>query len=176
MQFIVTMNGKTGADGADVLEGISFTVNKSNEDALDYCDDININYQRRNFPHRAEDGRWERAQIVEEHMNIIPVRWPGFDYEIIVQLDDRAMQMVMREVDSLDLAKVLMGSSLEVKDKIFKNMSKRAADLLKEEMVIMGDVNPDDIKAAQNKIVSIIAHLEDTGEIVIPGDFEKDLI
>jgi len=99
-----------------------------------------------------------------------------FVFEDIVMLDDKAIQKVMREVDSQGLAKALKSVDSEVQDKIFKNMSKRAASMLKEEMEYMGPVRLKDVEEAQQKIVSIIRHLEDTGEIVVARAGEDEIV
>jgi flagellar motor switch protein FliG len=99
-----------------------------------------------------------------------------FVFEDIVLLDDRSIQKVMREVDSQELAKALKSVDTEVQDKIFRNMSKRAAGMLKEDMEYMGPVRLKDVEESQQKIVSIIRHLEDTGEIVIARAGEDELV
>jgi len=99
-----------------------------------------------------------------------------FVFEDIVMLDDRSIQKVMREVDSTELAKALKSVDTEVQDKIFRNMSKRAASMLKEDMEFMGPVRLKDVEEAQQKIVSIIRHLEDTGEIVVARAGEDELV
>ncbi|MCL2758863.1 MAG: flagellar motor switch protein FliG, partial [Treponema sp.] len=77
---------------------------------------------------------------------------------------------------SQELAKALKSVDSEVQDKIFKNMSKRAASMLKEDMEYMGPVRLKDVEEAQQKIVSIIRHLEDTGEIVVARAGEDELV
>jgi flagellar motor switch protein FliG len=99
-----------------------------------------------------------------------------FVFEDIVLLDDRAIQKVLREVDTAELAKALRGVEGEVQDKIFKNMSKRAAALLKEEMEYMGPVRLKDVEETQQKIVSIIRKLEDSGEIVVARSGEDEMV
>lgn len=99
-----------------------------------------------------------------------------FVFEDITTLDDRSIQMVLREVDTHDLALAMKGSSDEVKDKIFKNMSKRASALLEDELKYMGPVRVKDVENAQLKVVSIIRKLEDAGEIVISRGGGEDLI
>jgi flagellar motor switch protein FliG len=99
-----------------------------------------------------------------------------FVFEDIVMLDDRSIQKVMREVDQQELSKALKSVDTEVQDKIFKNMSKRAAQMLKEDMEFMGPVRLKDVEEAQQKIVSIIRHLEDTGEIVVARAGEDELV
>lgn len=90
-----------------------------------------------------------------------------FVFEDIIQLDDRAIQQILREVDSKDLALALKGSSEEVAAKIQRNMSKRAADMLKEDMDYMGPVRLRDVEDAQQRIVNVIRKLEEAGEIVV---------
>jgi len=90
-----------------------------------------------------------------------------FVFEDIVMLDDRSLQMVLRDVDSKDLSLALKGTQGEVADKIFRNMSKRAADMLREEIEFMGPVKIRDVEEAQLKVVNVIRSLEDKGEIVI---------
>ncbi|MDR3020601.1 MAG: flagellar motor switch protein FliG, partial [Treponema sp.] len=114
-----------------------------------------------------EDEDPELAEEIKKRM---------FVFEDIVMLDDRAIQKVMREVDSQELAKALKSVDSEVQDKIFKNMSKRAANILKEDMEYMGPVRLKDVEEAQQKIVSIIRHLEDTGEIVVARAGEDELV
>jgi flagellar motor switch protein FliG len=99
-----------------------------------------------------------------------------FVFEDIVMLDDRAIQKVMREVDQQELSKALKSVDAEVQDKIYRNMSKRAAQMLKEDMEFMGPVRLKDVEEAQQKIVAIIRHLEDTGEIVVSRAGEDELI
>jgi flagellar motor switch protein FliG len=114
-----------------------------------------------------EDEDPELAEEIKKRM---------FVFEDIVMLDDRAIQKVMREVDSQELAKALKSVDTEVQDKIFRNMSKRAAGMLKEDMEYMGPVRLKDVEEAQQKIVSIIRHLEDTGEIVVARSGEDELV
>lgn len=90
-----------------------------------------------------------------------------FVFEDVVQLDDRAIQQVLREVDTKELALALKGASEEVNNKIRKNMSKRASDMLKEDIDFMGPVRLRDVEEAQQKVVNIIRKLEEAGEIVV---------
>ncbi|MDR2510125.1 MAG: flagellar motor switch protein FliG [Spirochaetaceae bacterium] len=99
-----------------------------------------------------------------------------FVFEDIVMLDDRSIQKVLREVDTQELSKALKSVDSEVQDKIYRNMSKRAASMLKEDMEFMGPVRLKDVEEAQQKIVSIIRHLEDTGEIVVSRAGEDELV
>ncbi|MCR5559401.1 MAG: flagellar motor switch protein FliG [Schwartzia sp.] len=90
-----------------------------------------------------------------------------FVFEDIVMLDDRSLQMVLREVDGKDLSLALKATPKEVATKVFKNMSTRAAEMLKEEIEFMGPVKIRDVEEAQQKIVNVIRNLEDKSEIVV---------
>lgn len=90
-----------------------------------------------------------------------------FVFEDIVLLDDRSLQLVLREIDSKDLALALKASSSEVADKVYKNMSKRAAEMLREEIQYMGPVRIRDVEEAQQKVVNVIRRLEESGEIIV---------
>jgi flagellar motor switch protein FliG len=99
-----------------------------------------------------------------------------FVFEDIVLLDDRAIQKVLREVDTAELAKALKSVDSEVQDKIFRNMSKRASTLLKEDMDYMGPIRLKDVEEAQQRIVAIIRKLEEQGEIVVARAGEEELV
>jgi flagellar motor switch protein FliG len=105
------------------------------------------------------------------------VRELMFVFEDIIHLEDRAIQRVLREVETKDLALALKGSVDTVKEKIFKNMSERAAGMLQEDMEYMGPVRSRDVQEKQTYIVGVIRALEATGEIVIArGTEEEDFI
>ncbi|MFC1725550.1 flagellar motor switch protein FliG [candidate division KSB1 bacterium] len=92
-----------------------------------------------------------------------------FVFEDIVLLDDRSVQRVLREVESKDLGLALKMSTDEVRELIFRNMSERASNLLKEELEYMGPVRVKDVEEAQLKIVEVIRNLEEDGEVIISG-------
>lgn len=102
------------------------------------------------------------------------VRELMFVFEDIVNLEDRAIQRILREVDTKDLAMSLKGTREDVKDKIFKNMSERAQAMLKDEMEYMGPVRAREVQEIQSKIVAIIRTLEVAGEIVVSRDNNED--
>ncbi len=99
-----------------------------------------------------------------------------FVFEDIVTIDDRAVQQVLKEVDVKDLATALKGVGPEVQEKIFSNMSERAVGMLKEDMEFMGPVKIRTVEEAQQKIVSVIRRLEETGEISIGRGEEEVLV
>lgn len=99
-----------------------------------------------------------------------------FVFEDVIVLDNNSIRRVLREIDMRDLAHALKGSSEEVKDRVFKNMSQRAGEMLKEDMEMMGPVRIRDVEAAQQKIVQVIRHLDEIGEIIISRGGEDALI
>lgn len=90
-----------------------------------------------------------------------------FIFEDIVNLDDRSIQRVIRDIENSDLQLALKIASDEVQDTIFRNMSKRMADTFKEEMEYMGPVRLRDVEEAQTRIVTTIRRLEEAGEVII---------
>ncbi|MCX7746995.1 MAG: flagellar motor switch protein FliG [Clostridia bacterium] len=90
-----------------------------------------------------------------------------FVFEDILTLDNRSIQRFLREVDNNQLAIALKGATEEVQKVIYTNMSKRLAEMIKEDLDFMGPVRLKDVEEAQQKIVNVIRKLEDAGEIVI---------
>ena len=90
-----------------------------------------------------------------------------FVFEDFITLDDRAIQLVLRQVDMKDLALALKGASPELQDKIFHNVSQRAAQMIKEDMEYMGPVRARVVNEAQQKIVNTFRRLEEACEILI---------
>lgn len=111
--------------------------------------------------HIMETLEIEEPELADE------IRKKMFVFEDILLLDDRAIQRVLRDVENSDLAVALKGANEEVKAAIFKNLSKRLAAMIKEDMEFMGPVRMKDVEEAQQKIVNIIRKLEDAAEIVI---------
>ena len=100
-----------------------------------------------------------------------------FVFEDILLVNDKGIQSVLKEVDNDELSLALKTASQELKDKIFKNMSERAAQLIQEDMQYMGPVRVSDVEQAQQKIVDIVRRLEDAGEIIIAGrGGEKEMV
>lgn len=90
-----------------------------------------------------------------------------FVFEDIVLLDDRSIQRVLREVENKDLALALKGANEDVRTRIFKNMSERMANMVRDELAYLGPVRVRDIEEVQQKIVGIIRTLEERAEIII---------
>jgi len=99
-----------------------------------------------------------------------------FVFEDIVKLPDPSIQRVLREVDPKDLAKAMRATNEDVQERIFKNMSKRASDMLRDEIKYMGPVRLRDVEESQQKIVQVIRRLDETGEIIIARGGEDAII
>lgn len=90
-----------------------------------------------------------------------------FMFDDIINIQDKDIQRIMREVERKDLALSLKTSDDDLKEKIFSNMSERAADLLKEELEYMGMIKLKEVEAAQARIINVIKSLEESGDIVL---------
>lgn len=111
--------------------------------------------------HIMETLEIENPELADE------IRRKMFVFEDIINLDDKSIQRVLREVDNNELAVALKGTSEDVQTVIFNNLSKRLATMIQEDMDYMGPVRLKDVEEAQQKIVNIIRKLEDSAEIII---------
>jgi len=92
-----------------------------------------------------------------------------FVFEDINLVNDKGIQAVLKEIDNDELAMALKTASEPLKEKIFGNMSERAASMVKEDMEYMGPVRLADVEAAQQRVVDVVRRLEETGELMITG-------
>jgi flagellar motor switch protein FliG len=92
-----------------------------------------------------------------------------FVFENLVDVDDRGMQAILREVQQEALMKAIKGTDETLKEKIMSNMSKRAAEMMKDDLEAMGPVRISEVEAAQKEILSIARRLSDAGEIMLGG-------
>jgi flagellar motor switch protein FliG len=134
-------------------------------DAKNYCDTINAL--------ELSGDSWVFAKILSENTQysldgLIPLRFS----DVIVKLDGKDIQKILREVDNHELTLALKDQDEMVKEKIFTNMSKRAAQMIKEDMEFCGPIRIADVKDCQEKILNIIRRLAEHGEIVIPYEGE----
>jgi flagellar motor switch protein FliG len=109
----------------------------------------------------------EMAQQIQDLM---------FVFENLLDVDDRAIQTILREVQQDALMKALKGADTELKEKILKNMSKRAAELLNDDLEAMGPVRVSEVEAAQKDILSVARRLADAGEIMLGGGGGEDFL
>ena len=148
-------------DEPDTAYGYYNRDNESN--AKMYCDTIN------NLELKGDT--WVFAKIIPANTQFTLDTFIPGKFNLILELDDRSLQKVLREVDAQELAIAIKHENEAIQEKVFRNMSKRASTMLKEDMEFVGPMRTQDTRKAQEKIVSIIHHLEEVGEIVInyPG-------
>lgn len=117
-----------------------------------------------------EDLEREDQELVEE------IRKRMFVFEDIITLDDQSIRRVLREIDFKDLAYALKGSSNEVNERILRNLSKRAGEMLQEDIEMLGPVRLREVEEAQQKIVQVIRRLDEAGEIIISRGGEDAIV
>lgn len=109
----------------------------------------------------------ELAQKIQDEM---------FVFENLLDIDDRSIQLLLREVQSESLIIALKGTSEELREKIFKNMSQRAAEMLRDDLEAKGPVRVSEVEAEQKEILKIVRKLADEGQIVIGGAGEESFV
>ncbi len=92
-----------------------------------------------------------------------------FVFDNLIDLDDRGTQSLLREVPGEQLQMALKGADEQLKEKILKNMSKRAAEMLEDDLEAMGPIRISEVEAAQKEILTIARRLSDSGEIMLGG-------
>jgi flagellar motor switch protein FliG len=96
-----------------------------------------------------------------------------FTFDDLITVDDRGIQMILKEITTDDLALSLKMAVDELRDKIFRNMSQRAVQILKEEIEAKGAVRVSDVERAQMNIVKVAKKLEEEGKIIAGGKGEE---
>ncbi|MEW5757147.1 MAG: flagellar motor switch protein FliG [Pseudomonadota bacterium] len=107
-----------------------------------------------------KDADPDLAQRIEDLM---------FVFDNLVDIDDRSLQSLLREINSETLVIALKGADEALKEKIFKNMSKRAAEMLRDDLEVRGPVRVSEVEAAQKEILAVARRLSDAGEIILGG-------
>lgn len=113
----------------------------------------------------------EKDQILADE-----IRKLMFTFDDLINIDDRGIQMILKEITTEDLSLALKMATEDLKNKIFKNMSQRAVQILKEEMEAKGAVKVSDVEKAQMNIVRVARRLEEEGKIVIGGKGAEELV
>ncbi len=130
-----------------------------------------------NLADRATEKAVLEGLEAEDPDLVEQIRRLMFVFEDIMRVDGKGIQAVLKEVDNDELALALKTASEDLKNKIFGNMSERAAQLIKEDMQFMGPVKISDVEAAQQRVVDIVRRLEESGDVVIQGrGGDSDLI
>ena len=130
-----------------------------------------------NLADRATEKSIMEGLEAEDPDLVEQIRRLMFVFEDIMLVNDRGIQAVLKEVDNDELSLALKTASDELKEKMFGNMSARAAELIKEDMEFMGPVRVSDVETSQQRIVDIVRRLEEAGEVMIQGrGGESDLV
>ena len=140
-----TGNRATSVGGAEAIANILTTLDKATEGGI-------------------MSKIAERDQLLAD-----TIRELMFVFDDLIKLDSRGMQELMKEVSKEDLPIALRGASPEIKEKFLKNMSNRAAEMLKDDMESKGPVKVSDVERAQQNILKVCRKLEEEGRIVIAG-------
>ncbi len=114
-----------------------------------------------------ESVRTHDAELAQKIMDEM------FVFEDILEVDDRGIQLVLREVQSESLIVALKGASEELREKVFKNMSQRAAEMLREDLESKGPVKLSEVESEQKEILKVVRRLSDEGQIVLGGKGEE---
>jgi flagellar motor switch protein FliG len=130
-----------------------------------------INHSDRSTERLILEGLEQRDQELAEE-----VRAHMFMFEDIVSLDDRAVQLLLRQVEAKELATALKGVRPDVRDKIVNNMSERAAVALQEEIEVLGPTRLKQVEEAQAQVVRQIRSLEESGQIIISRGGSDDFV
>lgn len=99
-----------------------------------------------------------------------------FVFEDVGKIDDRGIQLLLREIQSESLIVALKGATPELREKIFKNMSQRAAEMLRDDLEAKGPVRLSEVEAEQKEILKIVRRLADEGQIVLGGKGEESFV
>ena len=130
-----------------------------------------------NLADRSTEKNILEALETEDPDLVEQIRRLMFVFEDVILVNDKGIQAVLREIDNDELSLSLKTASEDLMEKIFRNMSERAVELVKEDMEYMGPVRISDVEAAQQRIVDVVRRLEDAGEIIIAGrGGEKEII
>ena len=97
-------------------------------------------------------------------------------FENLMDIDDRSIQLLLREIQSDTLVIALKGAARELREKIFKNMSKRASDIMREDLEAMGPVRVSEVEAQQKQILQVVRRLADEGQLVFGGKNEESYV
>ncbi len=92
-----------------------------------------------------------------------------FVFDNLIDVDDRGIQTLLRDVPQEVLQKALKGAEDNLREKIYRNMSKRAAEMLQDDIEAMGPIRVSDVEGAQKEILSVARRLADAGELMLTG-------
>lgn len=117
--------------------------------------------------HRLEEIDSELPQIFKSQF---------YSFDVFLKLDNRAIQKILRDVNGNDLAMALKGECEELQNKFFRNMSKEAAEFIKEDMEFLSPVYKSTVISAQQKILDVVYKLKESKDIAVPDYSAEDII
>jgi flagellar motor switch protein FliG len=117
-----------------------------------------------------ESVRGHDAELAQKMMDEM------FVFEDLLEVEDRGIQLILREVQSESLIVALKGAGEELREKIFKNMSQRAAEMLREDLEAKGPVKLSEVESEQKEILKIVRRLADEGQVMLGGKGEEEYV
>ncbi|MBY0261897.1 MAG: flagellar motor switch protein FliG [Phycisphaerales bacterium] len=161
----------------EVEKGLESRLSNMLTQSMEKAGGVNTVAEILNLADRATEKSIMEGLEADDPELVEEIRRLMFVFEDILKVDDKGIQGILKEIDNDELSLALKTASTELQNKIFKNMSERAATLIKEDMQYMGPVRVSDVESAQQRIVDIVRRLEDSGDIIIAGrGGESDLI
>ena len=144
----------------EVINDFSITLFDDNSKAFDFCSNINeLN---------LKDDEWVYAAIIKENQKNKLVKSGYTDFDILASLDDLSIQKVLNNIDICELTVALRAVKKDVLRAVLRNISRRRAYMLIEDMECMGPVTLKQAQEAQKKIISVIQFMQQTGEVSVP--------
>jgi flagellar motor switch protein FliG len=161
----------------EVERGLESRLSNMLSQSMEKAGGVNTVAEILNLADRATEKAIMEGLEADDPELVEEIRRLMFVFEDILKVDDKGIQSILKEIDNDELGLALKTASQELQNKIFKNMSERAATLIKEDMQYMGPVRVSDVESAQQRIVDIVRRLEDAGDIIISGrGGESDLV
>lgn len=153
----------------DALKGLG-SASKHKMGGIEYVADFLNKLDKRATNEILEAITGENSELAEE------IKQRMFVFEDIIKIDDRGVQEILKNVDNQELVLSLKVATEELKEKVFKNMSERAAKILKEDLEVLGPVKVSDVEKAQGNILKVVDRLISEGKIVLAGDGEESVV
>jgi len=153
----------------EALKGLG-SATKHKMGGVEYVADALNRLDKRTTSTILESIASENAELAEE------IKQNMFVFEDLIKVDDRGIQEIMKSIDSGDLSLALKVCSEELKQRIFTNMSERAAKILKEDLEVMGPVKVSDVERAQGNILKVVDRLISEGKVILAGEGEEAIV
>jgi len=153
----------------EVERGLESRLSSMLVQSMEKAGGVNTVAEILNLVDRSTEKQIMEGLEAEDPDLVEQIRRLMFVFEDINKVNDKGIQAVLKEVENSELALALKTASEGLQQKIFRNMSERAASLIKEDMQYMGPVKVSDVESAQQRIVDIVRRLEEAGEVIIEG-------